>query len=136
MKRTVVTVVLSVLLLAGAVCGGYFFRQTSQQRAVGEGAVALAQSELDEAQARYDALNPDTETGAAAWAAAEQAVCTEARDKIESLKTDNKSLDESIAALEKDVEAKLADEDTAYYASVYDEMQKGVDQVEEYLKGN
>ena len=77
-----------------------------------------------------------TETGAAAWTAAEQEVFGETQEKIDALKADNAALDESITAVEKEVETKLADEDTAYYNSVYEEMQKGVDQVEEYLKGN
>ena len=72
----------------------------------------------------------------AAWTAAEQEVFGETQEKIDALKADNAALDESIAAVEKEVETKLADEDTAYYNSVYEEMQKGVDQVEEYLKGN
>ena len=80
--------------------------------------------------------NRKTETGAAAWTAAEQKVFGETQEKIDALKADNAALDESITAVEKEVETKLADEDTAYYNSVYEEMQKGVDQVEEYLKGN
>ena len=71
-----------------------------------------------------------------AWTAAEQEVFGETQEKIDALKADNAALDESITAMEKEVETKLADEDTAYYNSVYEEMQKGVDQVEEYLKGN
>ena len=78
----------------------------------------------------------ETETGAAAWTAAEQEIFGETQEKIDALKADNAALDESITAMEKEVETKLADEDTAYYNSVYEEMQKGVDQVEEYLKGN
>ena len=85
---------------------------------------------------RHDAVDPETETGAAAWTAAEQEVFGETQEKIDALKADNAALDESITAMEKEVETKLADEDTAYYNSVYEEMQKGVDQVEEYLKGN
>ncbi len=125
MKRTVMTVVLAVVLLAGAVCGAFFLHRAAQLRTAGEDAVAAAQQELDAAQA-----------GAAAWAAAEQEVFSETQEKIDTLNADNAALDESIAAAEKEVEAKLADEDTAYYNSVYEEMQKGVDQVEEYLKGN
>ena len=136
MKRTVMTVLLSVILVIGVVCGVYFLRQAAALRADGESAVAAAEGELTAAQTRYDALNPETETGAAAWAAAEQEVYSETQEKIDLLKTDNAALDESIAAMEKEVEGKLADEDTAYYNSVYEEMQKGVDQVEEYLKGN
>ena len=136
MKRTVMTVLLSVILVIGVVCGVYFLRQAAALRADGESAVAAAEGELTAAQTRYDALNPETETGAAAWAAAEQEVYSETQEKIDSLKTDNAALDESIATMEKEVEGKLADEDTAYYNSVYEEMQKGVDQVEEYLKGN
>lgn len=136
MKRTVITVLLSVILVIGVVCGVYFLRQAAALRADGESAVAAAEGNLTAAQTRYDALNPETETGAAAWAAAEQEVYSETQEKIDSLKTDNAALDESIAAMEKEVEGKLADEDTAYYNSVYEEMQKGVDQVEEYLKGN
>ena len=136
MKRTVMTVLLSVILVIGVVCGVYFLRQAAALRADGESAVAAAEGNLTAAQTRYDALNPETETGAAAWATAEQEVYSETQEKIDSLKTDNAALDESIAAMEKEVEEKLADEDTAYYNSVYEEMQKGVDQVEEYLKGN
>lgn len=136
MKRTVMTVLLSVILVIGVVCGVYFLHQAATLRANGESAVAAAEGELTAAQTRYDALNPETETGAAAWAAAEKEIFAETQEKIDSLKTDNATLDESIAALEKEVEGKLADEDTAYYNSVYEEMQKGVDQVEEYLKGN
>ena len=136
MKRTGITVLLSVVLLIGAVCGVYFMRQAVQLRADGENTVAAAESTLAEAQARHDAVDPDTETGAAAWTAAEQEVFDETREKIDALKADNAALDESINAMEKEIETKLADEDTAYYNSVYEEMQKGVDQVEEYLKGN
>ena len=119
MKRTVMTVLLSVILVIGVVCGVYFLKQAVALRADGESAVASAQ-----------------ETLAAAWTAAEQEVFGETQEKIDALKADNAALDESIAAVEKEVETKLADEDTAYYNSVYEEMQKGVDQVEEYLKGN
>lgn len=136
MKRTGITVLLSVVLLIGVVCGVYFMRQAAQLRADGENTVAAAESTLAEAQARHDAVDPDTETGAAAWTAAEQEVFDETREKIDALKADNAALDESIKAMEKEIETKLADEDTAYYNSVYEEMQKGVDQVEEYLKGN
>ena len=87
-------------------------------------------------EAHFYGVDPETETGAAAWTAAEQEVFGETQEKIDALKADNAALDESIAAMEKEVETKLADEDTAYYNSVYEEMQKGVDQVEEYLKGN
>lgn len=136
MKRTGITVLLSVVLLIGVVCGVYFMRQAAQLRADGENTVAAAESTLAEAQARHDAVDPDTETGAAAWTAAEQEVFDETQEKIDALKADNAALDESIKAMEKEIETKLADEDTAYYNSVYEEMQKGVDQVEEYLKGN
>lgn len=136
MKRTGITVLLSVVLLIGVVCGVYFMRQAAQLRADGENTVAAAESTLAEAQARHDAVDPGTETGAAAWTAAEQEVFDETREKIDALKADNAALDESINAMEKEIETKLADEDTAYYNTVYEEMQKGVDQVEEYLKGN
>lgn len=136
MKRTVMTVLLSVVLIIGVVCGVYFLRQAAALRADGENTVAAAEGEFSAAQARYDALNPETEAGVAAWTAAEQEVLAETQEKIDSLKADNAALDESISAMEKEVEGKLADEDTAYYNSVYEEMQKGVDQVEEYLKGN
>ena len=136
MKRTGITVLLSVVLLIGVVCGVYFMRQAAQLRADGENTVAAAESTLAGAQARHDAVDPDTETGAAAWTAAEQEVFDETREKIDALKADNAALDESIKAMEKEIETKLADEDTAYYNSVYEEMQKGVDQVEEYLKGD
>ena len=136
MKRPVMTVLLSVILVIGVVCGIYFMHQAASLRADGESAVTAAESALTEAQTRHDAVDPDTETGAAAWTAAEQEVFAETQEKIDSLKADNAALDESIAAMEKEVETKLADEDTAYYNSVYEEMQKGVDQVEEYLKGN
>ena len=134
MKRTVMTVLLSVILVIGVVCGVYFLKQAVALRADGESAVASAQETLAAAQTRHDAVDP--ETGAAAWTAAEQEVFGETQEKIDALKADNAALDESIAAVEKEVETKLADEDTAYYNSVYEEMQKGVDQVEEYLKGN
>ena len=130
MKRTVMTVLLSVILVIGVVCGVYFLKQAAALRADGESAVATAQ------ETRHDAVDPETETGAAAWTAAEQEVFGETQEKIDALKADNAALDESITAVEKEVETKLADEDTAYYNSVYEEMQKGVDQVEEYLKGN
>ena len=136
MKHTGITVLLSVVLLIGVVCGVYFMRQAAQLRADGENTVAAAESTLAEAQARHDAVDPETETGAAAWTAAEQEVFDETREKIDALKADNAALDESINAMEKEIETKLADEDTAYYNTVYEEMQKGVDQVEEYLKGN
>lgn len=136
MKHTGITVLLSVVLLIGVVCGVYFMRQAAQLRADGENTVAAAESTLAEAQARHDAVDPNTETGAAAWTAAEQEVFDETREKIDALKADNAALDESINAMEKEIETKLADEDTAYYNTVYEEMQKGVDQVEEYLKGN
>ena len=136
MKRTGITVLLSVVLLIGVVCGVYFMRQAAQLRADGENTVAAAESTLAEAQARHDAVDPNTETGVAAWTAAEQEVFDETREKIDALKADNAALDESINAMEKEIETKLADEDTAYYNTVYEEMQKGVDQVEEYLKGN
>ena len=131
MKRTVMTVLLSVILVIGVVCGVYFLKQAAALRAV-----ASAQETLAAAQTRHDAVDPETETGAAAWTAAEQEVFGETQEKIDALKADNAALDESITAMEKEVETKLADEDTAYYNSVYEEMQKGVDQVEEYLKGN
>ena len=136
MKRTVMTVLLSVILVIGVVCGVYFLKQAAALRADGESAVASAQETLAAAQTRHDAVDPETETGAAAWTAAEQEVFGETPEKIDALKADNAALDESITAMEKEVETKLADEDTAYYNSVYEEMQKGVDQVEEYLKGN
>ena len=136
MKRPVVTVILSVLLAAGALCGVLFLRQAARLRTDGEQTVAAAESELAAARERYDTVDPESETGAAAWAAAEQEVFDETRAKIDALKADGDALDESIAAAEKEVETKLADEDTAYYNTVYEEMQKGVDQVEEYLKGN
>ena len=137
MKRTVMTVLLSVILVIGVVCGVYFLKQAAALRADGESAVASAQETLAAAQTRHDAVDPETpETGAAAWTAAEQEVFGETQEKIDALEADNAALDESIAAVGKEVETKLADEDTAYYNSVYEEMQKGVDQVEEYLKGN
>ena len=119
MKRTGITVLLSVVLLIGAVCGVYFMRQAAQLRADGENTVAAAESTLAEAQARHDAVDPNTETGAAAWTAAEQEVFDETREKIDALKADNAALDESINAMEKEIETKLADEDTAYYNTVY-----------------
>lgn len=136
MKRPAITVLLSVILVIGVVCGIYFMHQAATLRTDGESAVAAAESTLAEAQARHDAVDPSTETGTAAWTAAEQEVFAETQEKIDALQTDNAALDESIAAMEKEVETKLADEDTAYYNSVYEEMQKGVDQVEEYLEGN
>ena len=88
MKRTGITVLLSVVLLIGVVCGVYFMRQAAQLRADGENTVAAAESTLAEAQARHDAVDPNTETGAAAWTAAEQEVFDETREKIDALKAD------------------------------------------------
>ena len=123
MKRTVMTVLLSVILVIGVVCGVYFLKQAVALRADGESAVASAQETLAAAQTRHDAVDPETETGAAAWTAAEQEIFGETQEKIDALKADNAALDESITAMEKEVETKLADEDTAYYNSVYEEMQ-------------
>ena len=136
MKHPAITVILAVFLLIGAFCGVYFLRQAADLRTAGENTVASAQSELEQAQQRRDAVDPETETGTAAWAAAEQQVFTETQEAIDALKADNTALDENIAAMEKEIETKLADEDTAYYNTVYEEMQKGVDRVEEYIKGN
>ena len=74
MKRTVMTVLLSVILVIGVVCGVYFLKQAVALRADGESAVASAQETLAAAQTRLDAVAPETETGAAAWTAAEQEV--------------------------------------------------------------
>lgn len=98
--------------------------------------MASAQETLAAAQTRHDAVDPETETGAAAWTAAEQEVFGETQEKIDALKADNAALDESIAAVEKEVETKLADEDTAYYNSVYEESRREWIRIEEYLKGN
>ena len=43
MKRTVMTVLLSVILVIGVVCGVYFLKQAVALRADGESAVASAQ---------------------------------------------------------------------------------------------
>ena len=136
MKRTVVTVILAVLTAAGAICGVIFLRQAASLRTAGEESVASAQADLAAAETKRDSVNPDTETGAAAWTAAEEAVYAEVQTKIDSLKAENTSLDESVAEVEAEVNKKLEDEDTAYYSSVYDEMQKGIDQVEQYLSGS
>ena len=107
-----------------------------RQRDPGADIQGAVERERRAVQGRAVLDDRQTETGAAAWTAAEQEVFGETQEKIDALKADNAALDESIAAVEKEVETKLADEDTAYYNSVYEEMQKGVDQVEEYLKGN
>ena len=104
MKRTVMTVLLSVILVIGVVCGVYFLKQAVALRADGESAVASAQETLAAAQTRHDAVDPETETGAAAWTAAEQEVFGETQEKIDALKADNAALDESITAMEKEVE--------------------------------
>ena len=52
MKRTVMTVVLAVVLLAGAVCGAFFLHRAAQLRTAGEDAVAAAQQELEDVYKR------------------------------------------------------------------------------------
>ena len=133
MKSKALTVALAVLLLAGAVCGVYFTRQAADLRTSGESSVAAAETQLAEAQARYDAVNPDSEAGAAAWKAAEEAVFTETQEKIDALTAENTELDSTIESLESEAETKLADEDTAYYNSVYEEMVKGIEEVQGYI---
>ena len=58
MKRTVMTVLLSVILVIGVVCGVYFLKQAVALRADGESAVASAQETLAAAQTRHDAVDP------------------------------------------------------------------------------
>ena len=70
MKRTVMTVLLSVIFVIGVVCGVYFLKQAVALRADGESAVASAQETLAAAQTRHDAVDPGPRPVPPRWTAA------------------------------------------------------------------
>ena len=136
MKRLIVTIVL-VLVLVLSLAGGFIFRgQYSELYRTNQTVVDAAQRELDEANAAYAALDPDSAEETAHRLERENELMTQAQEEIRQLTEANDELDASIRTAEQQLEEKQADEEYAYYKAVYDSMAEGKALVESYLEDN
>ena len=136
MKRLIVTIVLVLVLVLG-LAGGFIFRgQYSELYRTNQTVVDAAQRELDEANAAYAALDPDSAEETAHRLERENELMTQAQEEIRQLTEANDELDASIRTAEQQLEEKQADEEYAYYKAVYDSMAEGKALVESYLEDN
>ena len=136
MKRLIVTIVLVLVLVLG-LAGGFIFRgQYNELYRTNQTVVDAAQRELDEANAAYAALDPDSAEETAHRLERENELMTQAQEEIRQLTEANDELDASIRTAEQQLEEKQADEEYAYYKAVYDSMAEGKALVESYLEDN
>jgi len=127
-------VLLAVVIVIAAGIGIYFFLQTSALEGEWSDKVAVAEAELKDAETARDSLDPETETGAAAWESWKSNALQAGQNKLQEIQNENSALDASVQESEASLQEKLADEEIAYYMAIYDSMAEGMEKVEGYIE--
>lgn len=134
--KKIITMIVLLLALAASVFSAYTLgSRTAALEKENQARVEAAQQELDTIKAEYAAIDPSTDEGMKRQIEAENQAIAEALKKAEALAGENESLRKENEALTQDVSALEANEDNAYYLTVYEHMQKGMELVEGYLDG-
>ena len=128
--------ILLLAALAGILYGGVTMQKNvAALRAENQARVDAAQSELDAQKAAYAAIDPRTDEGMAHQIEAENQAITDAQQQTETLLKENEELRRENEELAKEVSSLEAEEDNAYYLTVYESLHKGMEMVEGYIDG-
>ena len=127
MKKTITTVLLIVLML---------YSWTEDLRSFHQSRVNTALDELNAAKTAYAMIDPNTDEGAARLLETEQAAVDEATALAAQLENENAALEIEAGELQRQVDELEADEDNVYYLAIYDQMVKGIEEVQGYIEGN
>ena len=104
--------------------------------AANQARVDAAQSELDASKAAYAAIDPSTDEGMARQIEAENQAIADAQQQTEALHQKSEQLRQENEELRAQVAELEADEENAYYLTVYESLHKGMEMVEGYIDGN
>ena len=136
MKKVIVAVLL-LALIAGCAVGAAGFRgKTAAIRAQRDAAVGAAEERLALAREAYAAVDPNALDGEAERLAAEQSALADALAQAGAMESENKALADEAARAEAGLETLRADEENAYYLSIYQALQAGMEKVEALIEGN
>ena len=136
MKKPVTTILL-IILLAGCVAGALTLHSwTEDLRTYNQSRVDAAQARLDAQTATYAHIDPNTDEGAQVQQETENAAIADAQEQTVRLEEANAALEEEIEGLQRRVEELEAEEETAYYLAIYDQMAQGIEEVQGYIEGN
>ena len=136
MKKTVTTILL-LILLAGLAAGALtLYSWTAELRDFHQARVNVVRQQLDSARTAYALIDPSTDEGAAKLLETENAAVAEAQAQTEQLLDENAALETEIESLQRQADELAAEEETAYYLEIYDQMVKGIEEVQGYIEGN
>lgn len=129
--------VLLLAMIAGAAAGAMILRgETERLKADNRALVAAAEDRLAQARAELAAIDPSAVEGEERQLASEQAAVEEAVARAQELEAENDALDGDILQAQAELDAARAQEDAAYYLSVYESYRKGMELVEGCIEGN
>ncbi len=136
MKRIIIAVLL-LAMIAGASAGALLLQgETRRLREEGQKTVTEAEGRLAQARAELETIDPSSVEGAERQLASEQAIVNEAVARAMELEAENATLDADILKVQGELDAAKAQEDNAYYLTVYEAYSQGMKKVEEYIEGN
>ena len=136
LKRIIIALLL-LALIAGASAGALLLQgETRRLREEGQKAVTEAEGRLAQARAELKAIDPSSVEGEERQLASEQAIVNEAVARAQELETENETLDADILKAQGELDAAKAQEDNAYYLTVYEAYSQGMKKVEGYIEGN
>lgn len=133
MKKVLWTII-PLVLIAGFVVGGLVMRTKSiEKEAHYRQEIAEARAAESAAQAAYDGVDTSAVDALNEELAATQQENSDTEEAIRVLTEETAALEESIEANQKQFDAWAADEENAYYLSVYESLSEGKAKVEEYI---
>ena len=136
MKRIIIALLL-LALIAGASAGALLLQgETRHLREEGQKSVTEAEGRLAQARAELETIDPSSVEGEERQLASEQAIVNEAIARAQELETENETLDADILKAQGELDAAKAQEDNAYYLTVYEAYSQGMKKVEGYIEGN
>ena len=135
MKKILTTIVLLAALAAAMISAVTINSRTAQLRQENQARVDAAQKALDDKKEEYASIDPSTDEGMQRQIEAKNQAVADAQTETQSLLAENESLRQDNEALTKEISALEANEENAYYLTVYEHMQKGMALVEGYLDG-
>ena len=133
MKKVLWTII-PLVLIAGFVVGGLVMRTKSiEKEAHYRQEIAEARAAESAALAAYDGVDTSAVDALNEELAATQQENSDTEEAIRVLTEETAALEDSIEANQKQFDAWAADEENAYYLSVYESLSEGKAKVEEYI---
>ena len=136
MKRIITMIVLLLALAATVYSAVTLHGRVLALQLENQARVDSAQSELDAKKTEYAAIDPNSDAGIAHQIETENQAIAEANAQAAALSEENDGFLRENDELKTQIEALEADEENAYYLTVYESLHNGMEMVEGYLNGN